>query len=115
MLTHLYELVRRRAEMYPSAPALDGQQGLGWRTLTVAGTERLIPPRKEEFKGRVIAGIPVSITRGPLAIAFGAPLTLLPGESPPAFAARLQEASYTLTGLAEQALDQAAAVPAARH
>jgi hypothetical protein len=69
----------------------------------VAGTELVIPPRREDFDGPAIAGIPLSITRGPLAIAFGAPLTLQRGEKPEAFAARLQEESYRLTRLAEHA------------
>jgi 1-acyl-sn-glycerol-3-phosphate acyltransferase len=72
----------------------------------LAGTERLMPPFLAEFKGRVIAGVPVALTRGPLAIAFGAPLTVQPGESPQAFAARLQEVSYALTRRAEEALSQ---------
>jgi acyl-CoA synthetase (AMP-forming)/AMP-acid ligase II len=33
MLAHLYDLVRRRAETYPTAIAVGGQQGLVWRTL----------------------------------------------------------------------------------
>jgi 1-acyl-sn-glycerol-3-phosphate acyltransferase len=70
----------------------------------LAGTERLIPPFVEQFHGRVVAGIPVSLRRGPLAIAFGPPLTLAPGETPHAFAARLQAVCYALTRQAEQAL-----------
>jgi 1-acyl-sn-glycerol-3-phosphate acyltransferase len=69
----------------------------------LAGPEKMIPPVVDEFHGPVIAGIPVSLRRGPLAIAFGAPLTLTPGESPRAFAGRLQEVSYALSRLAEQA------------
>jgi acyl-CoA synthetase (AMP-forming)/AMP-acid ligase II len=34
MLTHLYEIVLRRAEAYPDGVALGAQEGLGWRTLT---------------------------------------------------------------------------------
>ena len=70
----------------------------------LAGTERAMPPSIAGFKGRVIAGIPVQIARGPLAIAFGTPLSLEPGETPQAFTARLQQASYALTRRAEQAL-----------
>jgi long-chain acyl-CoA synthetase len=70
----------------------------------VAGTDLIIPPMREDFHGPVIAGVPVSITRGPLAIAFGAPLSLQPGETPDAFTARLQDESYRLTRLAEEAL-----------
>jgi hypothetical protein len=46
----------------------------------------------------------VALRRGPLAIAFGAPLMLQPDESPHAFAARLQAVSYALTRQAEQAI-----------
>ena len=70
----------------------------------LAGTERVMPPYLEEFTGRVIAGVPVKFTRGPLAIAFGPPLTRAPDEPPRAFAARLQEASYALARQAEGAL-----------
>jgi len=52
----------------------------------------------------VIAGVPVSIRRGPLAIAFGEPLESVPGEEPQAFALRLQEASFALARQAEAAL-----------
>jgi long-chain acyl-CoA synthetase len=71
----------------------------------VAGTERLIPPDAERFKGPQIAGVPVSITRGPLVVAFGPVMTLAPGEEPEAFAARLQKESFALTRQAEKALD----------
>jgi 1-acyl-sn-glycerol-3-phosphate acyltransferase len=70
----------------------------------LAGTERMMPAFLEEYHGPTIANIPVSITRGPLAIAFGKPLTLQPGEDPHDFAARLQEASFALTRQAENAL-----------
>src|SRR5919108_1655808 len=33
-LTHLYEIVLRRAEAYPDGVALGAREGLGWRTLT---------------------------------------------------------------------------------
>jgi long-chain acyl-CoA synthetase len=70
----------------------------------LAGTERLIPPFVQQFKGRVVAGFPVSLTRGPLAIAFGPPVTLSPGEDPAVFAARLQAVCYCLTRDSERAL-----------
>ncbi len=70
----------------------------------LAGTEQMMPPHIEEYHGPKIANIPVSITRGPLAIAFGKPIRFHPGESPQAFAARLQEVSFALTRQAEQAL-----------
>jgi 1-acyl-sn-glycerol-3-phosphate acyltransferase len=76
-------------------------------TFGLAGTEAIMPPRVPEgFRGLVLAGIPVALRRGPLAIAFGAPLRLAPGESPQAFAARLQDTCYALARRAEQALSQ---------
>jgi 1-acyl-sn-glycerol-3-phosphate acyltransferase len=77
----------------------------------LAGTEWLIPPFVEDFQGRVIAGIPVSLRRGPLAIAFGAPLTVGPAEEPAAFAARLQSVCYALTREAEASLRLASGGP----
>jgi hypothetical protein len=53
----------------------------------------------------VIAGIPVLIARGPLAIAFGSPLTLQTSQSAEAFTAWLQDVCYALTRHAEQALE----------
>jgi 1-acyl-sn-glycerol-3-phosphate acyltransferase len=70
----------------------------------LAGTETLIPATPEGFQGRVIGGVPARISRGPLAIAFGAPLRLLPDEAPDAFAARLQAVCYALTREAEAAI-----------
>lgn len=70
----------------------------------VAGTDQLMPPDIRQFRGYVSAGIPVSVRRGPLAIAFGQPLTPGAEESAEAFTARLQAACYTLTRRAEQAL-----------
>jgi long-chain acyl-CoA synthetase len=70
----------------------------------IAGTERLMPAFLEEFHGRVIAGVPVTFTRGPLAIAFGASLRPGADEDPSAFAARLETACYALTREAERAI-----------
>jgi len=70
----------------------------------LAGTEKAVPPFVEEFHGTVIAGIPVSIKRVPLVIAFGAPLHVTGGESVQAFTARLQVACYRLTRQAEDVL-----------
>ena len=72
-----------------------------------------MPPDAERFEGRVIGGIPVQIRRGPLAIAFGAPLHLAPGETPDAFAARLQAICYALTRDAERAIAAARPRPPA--
>ncbi|MFN0071842.1 MAG: AMP-binding protein [Chloroflexota bacterium] len=73
----------------------------------LAGTERLMPAHLSEFHGLVIAGIPVSIRRGPLAVAFGPPLKMTEGESPREFTARLQSVCYALTRDAENAISRA--------
>jgi 1-acyl-sn-glycerol-3-phosphate acyltransferase len=78
----------------------------------LAGSEKMIPPRLEEYHGPTIANIPVSIKRGPLAVAFGRPLRLEPGEQPHAFAARLQDVCFALARQAEAAYDQASGAPA---
>lgn len=70
----------------------------------IAGTERVMPAHLETFRGLVVAGVPVSLRRAPLAIAFGAPLALEPGEDVHLFTRRLQEACFTLTRQAEAAL-----------
>jgi long-chain acyl-CoA synthetase len=80
--------------------------GAGVVPFGLAGTELIIPPFADEFQGRMLAGVPLSIRRGPLAIAFGSPLTIQPGETPQAFASRLQEVSFALTRQAEQSLDR---------
>jgi long-chain acyl-CoA synthetase len=72
----------------------------------LAGTEAMIPAFADQFKGRLIAGVPVAIRRGPVAIAFGPPLTLQPDELPQEFAGRLQQVSFALTRQAEQALER---------
>jgi 1-acyl-sn-glycerol-3-phosphate acyltransferase len=69
----------------------------------LAGTEVIIPATVEGFEGRVVGGVPMEIKRGPLAIAFAAPVRLEPGEAPEAFAARLQDICYPLTRRAEEA------------
>jgi 1-acyl-sn-glycerol-3-phosphate acyltransferase len=63
--------------------------------------------RGEGFQGKAIAGIPVSLKRGPHAIAFGAPLRRGADEQAEEFTERLQVESYRLTRLAEQALVRA--------
>jgi long-chain acyl-CoA synthetase len=76
----------------------------------LAGTERLMPWDPTTFRGVKIAGVPVSIHRGPLAIAFGPPVDLEANETPQAFAARLQTICYALTRQAEAAI-QPASIP----
>jgi 1-acyl-sn-glycerol-3-phosphate acyltransferase len=74
----------------------------------LAGSERLLPPDITHHRGPTIAGIPIKIERGPLAIAFGAPIVMQPDETPAGFALRLQALCFALTRQAEAAL----AVPA---
>jgi long-chain acyl-CoA synthetase len=69
-----------------------------------AGTERMMP---EDVKPWFMVGdTPILIRRGGLAIAFGTVLTLEPGESPPAFTRRLQNACFELARQAEAALER---------
>ena len=75
----------------------------------VAGTERVMPPDPSVFRGPLIAGVPVAIRRGALAIAFGPRMAIGPTETADAFAARLQDVCYALTRQAEQALHEASA------
>ncbi len=80
--------------------------GAGVLPFGVAGTERLMPPHLDGYKGPVIAGgIPLAITRGPLAIAFGPAMRPQAGETPEEFTDRLQEVCYALTRQAEAALE----------
>jgi long-chain acyl-CoA synthetase len=74
----------------------------------LAGTERLMPPTLEGFHGRTIAGVPVSLRRGPLAIAFGEPLLVGCEEDLAAFAGRLEARCYALTREAEGVLAEVA-------
>jgi 1-acyl-sn-glycerol-3-phosphate acyltransferase len=72
----------------------------------LAGTERVMPAFLDDFKGRVIAGVPVAYRRGPLAIGFGPPLRRAPDETPRAFTERLQATSYALTRRCEAAVGE---------
>jgi long-chain acyl-CoA synthetase len=68
----------------------------------LAGTEQLMP---EDVKPWFMVGdTPILIRKGALAIAFAAPLTLEPGETPPEFTQRLQEVCFALARQAEAAL-----------
>jgi 1-acyl-sn-glycerol-3-phosphate acyltransferase len=70
----------------------------------LAGTE-LVTPEDDTLKPWFMIGdTPILIRKGPLAIAFGEPIRLEPGESPVAFTQRLEEASFALTRQAEAAL-----------
>jgi 1-acyl-sn-glycerol-3-phosphate acyltransferase/acyl carrier protein len=95
-------------------PAVDFQPGVAVLAQSLdalvvpfglAGTERMMPAFLETFRGMVIARtIPLAIRVGPLAIAFGDPLSPRPDEEPSAFASRLQVVCYDLTRRAEAAL-----------
>lgn len=71
----------------------------------LAGTEQLMPDDVKPWF--TVGDTPILIQKGPLAIAFGAPLTLQPGESPPDFTRRLQEVCFALARQAEAALAKA--------
>jgi long-chain acyl-CoA synthetase len=92
--------VRFRAGVAHLAEALD----LPVVPFGLAGPEHVIPSVPNAFQGMKIAGVPVSVRRGPLAIAFGAPLRLKPDETAQAFATRLQAVCYALTREAEDAV-----------
>jgi long-chain acyl-CoA synthetase len=70
----------------------------------LAGPERVIPPSPVEHRGLSAHGIPLTVHRAPLAIAFGAPLRLGPDETTQAFVARLQDRCFSLTREAERAI-----------
>lgn len=70
----------------------------------VAGTEKVLPAFLEGYQGRVIAGVPMSFTPGPLAIAFGAPMKPEKDEPVEEFTQRLQAECYQLTRSAEAAI-----------
>jgi long-chain acyl-CoA synthetase len=70
----------------------------------LAGPERLVPPDLDAFTGRRIAGIPLALRRGPLAIAFGSPVRRGADESAAAFAERLQALCFALARAAQAAL-----------
>jgi long-chain acyl-CoA synthetase len=69
----------------------------------LAGTEVAMPPFLDDFKGRIIAGVPVAIKRTQLAIAFGPPQRQAAQESSQQFAERLEKLSYGLAAQADAA------------
>jgi 1-acyl-sn-glycerol-3-phosphate acyltransferase len=70
----------------------------------LAGSEQLVPRDLDAFTGRVVAGIPLALRRGPLAIAFGPAMRPRPGEDVGAFTERLQAACFALARRAEASL-----------
>jgi long-chain acyl-CoA synthetase len=71
----------------------------------LAGTEEAMPPFVDNFHGLVIGGVPVSLKRRPLAIAFGPPQQQAADETPQQFAERLERLSYMLAAEAAAARD----------
>jgi long-chain acyl-CoA synthetase len=92
------------ARFRPGVAHLASDLGVPVVPIGVAGTEKVMPYKPSEFRGRLVAGVPVSITRGPLAIAFGPALSFEPSESLELFTLRLQKQCYALTRRAEEAL-----------
>jgi long-chain acyl-CoA synthetase len=95
-----------RAAFKPGVAHLAEALGAAVIPFGLAGTERLMPADLSVYHGPVVGGIPVSITRGPLAIAFGEPLRFEPDEDPHLFAERLQASCFTLARAAEAALEK---------
>ncbi len=69
----------------------------------LAGTEQAMPPFLDDFHGLVVGGVPVSLRRTVLAIAFGPPQRRAHDESPQAFVERLEKLSYALAAQADAA------------
>jgi long-chain acyl-CoA synthetase len=80
----------------------------------LAGTEEAMPPFLDDFHGLVVGGVPVSIKRTVLAIAFGAPQRQAEGESAQQFAERLERLSYALAAEADRVRSDARPSGAAR-
>jgi long-chain acyl-CoA synthetase len=69
----------------------------------LAGTEQAMPPFVEDFHGLVIGGVPVSLKRTALAIAFGPPQRQAAVETVQQFTERLERLSYALAAEADAA------------
>jgi long-chain acyl-CoA synthetase len=67
----------------------------------LAGTEEAMPPFLDDFHGLVIGGVPVSLRRRTLAIAFGPPQRQAANESGQDFVERLERLSYALAAEAD--------------
>jgi len=77
----------------------------------LAGTEVVFP--NVDRAPLMIGDIPVVLRKGPVAIVFGAPLTMESHEAPTGFARRLQDVCFELTREAEAALQPSEAVAGA--
>jgi 1-acyl-sn-glycerol-3-phosphate acyltransferase/aryl carrier-like protein len=71
----------------------------------LAGTEEAMPAFLDDFRGPLIAGVPVALKRTRLAIAFGPPQRQSPDETAQQFAERLERVSYELAAQADAARD----------
>ena len=69
----------------------------------LSGTEEAMPAFVDDFHGPVVGGVPVSLKRRPLAIAFGPPQRQAAGESAQVFVERLERLSYALAAEADAA------------
>ena len=67
----------------------------------LAGTEEAMPPFLDDFHGVIVGGVPVSLKRTVLAIAFGPPQRPAPGETAQEFTQRLERLSYALAAEAD--------------
>jgi 1-acyl-sn-glycerol-3-phosphate acyltransferase len=67
----------------------------------LSGTEEAMPPFLEDFKGTVIAGVPLALKRTNLAIVFGPPQRPAPSESAQQFTERLERMAYDLAAQAD--------------
>ena len=71
----------------------------------ISGTEALVAPSVPPgYRGWAFADIPLHIERGPVALAFGAPMRAASGEHPREFTARIQAACLALSQAALNAL-----------
>ena len=77
----------------------------------LAGTEVVFP--NVDRAPLMIGDIPVVLRKGPVAIVFGAPLTMESHEAPTGFARRLQDVCFALTREAEAALQPSEAAAGA--
>jgi long-chain acyl-CoA synthetase len=72
----------------------------------LAGTEEAMPPFLDDFHGPVVGGVPVSLKRTVLAIAFGPPQRQSQDESAQHFTERLERLSYALAAEADKVRGQ---------
>jgi long-chain acyl-CoA synthetase len=92
------------AAFKPGVAHLTGALSAAVLPFGLAGTERLTPEHEKPWFS--IGDTPILIRKGALAIAFGAPLTFQPGETPPAFTRRLQDVCFALSRQAEASLSR---------